>query len=99
MTSQIDIDCLSEVIEYLEKDKISLKSCLLVDHFWCKVAIRILWRNIWDIFNVYDMKKSHKTRISLSILSTLNACLPNESRTLFNENGISIPTPTPKSPL
>ena len=49
MTFQLPIDCLNEIIEYLEKDEISLGSCLLVDRLWCKVAVRILWRNVWNI--------------------------------------------------
>src|ERR1044072_5213347 len=92
MAFQLSAECLSEIIEYLVRDKISLKSCLLVDRFWCKVTIRILWRNIWE--NVRYKKGSH---IPLSILSILSAYLPDESRNLLNENGISIPTSTPPS--
>src|SRR5688572_22411314 len=94
MSLQIPAECLNEIIEYLEDDKRSLRSCLLVDRFWCTVAIRILWKNIWNVR--YDRNQMH---VPSSILSTLIACLPNESRHLLDENGISIPTPTPKSPL
>ena len=34
MAFQLSADCLNEIIEYLEKDKISLKSCLLVNRLW-----------------------------------------------------------------
>src|ERR1044072_1728173 len=88
MTLRLNIDCLTEIIEYLEKDKFSLGSCLLVDRIWCNVAVRILWRNVWDV------NRECQTHASLSILSTLNACLPNESENLLNEK-----TPTPKLPL
>src|SRR5689334_22534373 len=92
MTFHLPIDCLNDIIEYLENDEMSLGSCLLVNRLWCKVAVRILWRNVLD-----DM--SYGAHTSSSIISTLIACLPNESRDLLHKNGISIPIPTPKSPL
>src|SRR3990170_3837368 len=94
MAFQLPIDCLNEIIEYLDEDKFSLRSCLLVDRFWCRVAVRILWRNVWNI-----QYKSHRVYVPLSILSTLIACLPNESKSLLYESEISIPKPTPKLPL
>src|SRR5687767_14994961 len=94
MAFQLHTDCLNVIIEYLEKDKISLKSCLLVNRLWCKVSVRILWRNVWDI-----QYKSHQVHVPLSILSTLIACLPNESKNLLYKSRIFIPKPTPKLPL
>src|ERR1043165_1594476 len=44
--SQLSADCLNEIFEYLEKDKITLRSCLLVNRIWCEVSVRILWREI-----------------------------------------------------
>src|SRR6266498_820960 len=44
--SQLPDDCLNEIFEYLEYDKITLYSCLLVNRLWCKISVRILWRNI-----------------------------------------------------
>ena len=46
--SQLPADCLNEIFEYLEKDKATLRSCLLVNRLWCEVSVRILWRNIFD---------------------------------------------------
>ena len=47
-------DCLNDIFEYLEKDKFSLHSCLLVNRLWCEVAVRILWNNPWNFkYNVY----------------------------------------------
>src|SRR5436305_6907671 len=90
MSSQLPADCLNEIFEYLEDDKITLRSCLLVSHLWCEVSVRILWRNIWS-FNQLKVKPA--------ILRTLISCLPNESKELLNENGIFISTPTAKPPL
>ena len=82
--SQLPADCLNEIFEYLEDDKFTLYSCILVNRFWCKVSVRIFWRNVRDY--------------SVSNFSTLIACLPNESKEILHENGIIISTPTSKSP-
>src|SRR6266542_6704360 len=42
---QLPADCLNEIFEYLE-DKTDLRSCLLVNHLWCEVSVRILWTSI-----------------------------------------------------
>src|SRR5256886_15617893 len=44
--SQLPTDCLNEIFEYLEEDKVTLCSCLLVNRLWCEVSVRILWRRI-----------------------------------------------------
>src|SRR6266496_2921108 len=44
--SQLTTDCLEEIFEYLEDDKITLCSCLLVNRLWCEISVRILWRII-----------------------------------------------------
>src|SRR5436190_18873892 len=46
MPCQLPADCLNEIFEYLEKDKVTLRSCLLVNRLWCEVSVRILWREI-----------------------------------------------------
>src|SRR5687767_13290237 len=98
MTFRLPADCLNEIIMYLEDDVTSLGSCLLVDRLWCQISVRILWKNIWIIrYNIST--KPYRKHVPSSILSTLIACLPNESKNLLNANGISIPTPTPNLPL
>ncbi|RIA89580.1 hypothetical protein C1645_876620 [Glomus cerebriforme] len=87
MSSQLSTDCLDKIFEYLENDKATLYSCLLVDRLWCRVSVMVLWRKIW---NVETAPKS--------ILDTLIACLPNESKDLLIENGIVI-SPTSRPPL
>jgi len=47
--SQLTIDCLEEIFEYLEYDKITLYSCLLVNRLWCKISVRILWKSIRNV--------------------------------------------------
>src|SRR5436190_23330307 len=94
MPCQLPADCLNEIFEYLEEDKITLRSCLLVNRLWCRVTIRILWRNIWSIQRYKPCQAA-----PLSIISTLVACLPDESKNLIYNNGIVISTPTCKPPM
>src|ERR1051325_2565752 len=83
--SQLPADCLNEIFEHLENDNVTLHSCLLVKRLWCEVAVRILWR--------YGQNYNTKTFI------TLIACLPNESKEILHNNGITISFPSSKPPI
>ncbi|EXX65211.1 hypothetical protein RhiirA5_417618 [Rhizophagus irregularis] len=74
--SQLHADCLNEIFEYLDNNKNTLYSCLLVNHLWSAVSVRILWRSI----------RNYRTLI---------ICLPNKSKKILFENGISILTSKP----
>jgi hypothetical protein len=82
--SQLPADCLYEIFKYLENDKFTLNSCILVNRFWCEVSVRIFWRNVWN-YNTLNFR-------------TLIACLSNKSKEILCENGIIISTPTSKFP-
>src|ERR1043165_4239972 len=86
MSLQLPADSLYKIIEYLAGDKSSLRSCLLVDRFCCKVAVRFLWRKVWDA--EFNLSEGYQAHVPLSILSTLNACFSNESKNLLHEYGI-----------
>ncbi|EXX54787.1 uncharacterized protein OCT59_019261 [Rhizophagus irregularis] len=84
MISTLPTDCLNKIFECLEKDKATLHSCLLVNRLCCRISVEILWRNIWD-FKCIDQ-----------IMRTLIDCLPNESKDLLINNGVtSIPISNP----
>ncbi|CAB4377644.1 uncharacterized protein OCT59_003918 [Rhizophagus irregularis] len=91
MPRQLPADCLNEIFEYLEEDKKTLQSCLLVNHLYCEIAVRILWRNVWNF--------QYKARASSSIIGTLISCLPKESKELLYKNGILIIDQTQRSPF
>ncbi|RIA83775.1 hypothetical protein C1645_809073 [Glomus cerebriforme] len=95
MPCQLPADCLNEIFECLD-DKKTLHSCLLVNRLSCKISIRILWR---EICNIRTIAYEHIPKVSSSILSTLVACLSNESKEFLFNNGIFISTPTSKPPL
>src|SRR5436190_103593 len=84
--SQLPVDCLNEIFEYLENDIATLHSCLLVNRLWCKVAVKILWRNASN----YNTKN----------IEILIACLTNEAKERLLENGIiTSATQTSKPPI
>jgi hypothetical protein len=84
MPSQLPADCLYNIFEYLEDNKVTLHSCLLVDSRWCIASVKIFWRDI------------SKVKRGTSLLRTLVACLSSESKDLLHGNGIVIPAPTPR---
>ncbi|PKC05029.1 hypothetical protein RhiirA5_421459 [Rhizophagus irregularis] len=87
MPHQLPADCLNEIFEYIEQDKNTLYSCLLVNRLWCEVAVRILWRNIWNFqYGLFYMP--YQIRILMSIINTLISCLPKESKEHLYEKGI-----------
>src|SRR5581483_3639028 len=83
--TQLSADCLNDIFEYLEDDKVTLFSCLLVNRLWCEVSVRFLWRN----------SRNYNTNTFI----TLIACLPNESKEILHDYGIIIQTPTSKPPV
>src|SRR2546423_13813476 len=89
MPCPLPADCLNEVFENLVDDKITLHSCLLVSRLWCKISVRIFWRDVLCF----------KCFVTPAILSTLISCLPVESKELLHKNEIFISTPTSKPPL
>jgi hypothetical protein len=97
MFCQLPIDCLEEIIEHLEKDKITLHSCLLVNRLWCEISVRILWRNIWEFTNIKN--SILKQRISNKILNTLITFLSNETKKNLSKNGIKMPKIKTKTPI
>ncbi|CAI2166496.1 9898_t:CDS:1 [Funneliformis geosporum] len=97
MPCHLITDCLYEVFEYLEEDKATLYSCLLVNTVWCKISVRTLWRNIWSYKYTFFVLKQYD--LELSILKTLVSCLPDESKDFLHDNGIFIPSPDRNSPM
>ncbi|PKK55411.1 hypothetical protein RhiirC2_802463, partial [Rhizophagus irregularis] len=55
------------------------------NRLWCKVSVRILWRNSWNY--------------SDSTFDTLIACLPSKSKEILYKNKIIILTPISKPPM
>jgi hypothetical protein len=93
MSCQLPIECINEIVEYFNDDKTSLYSCLLVNRLYCKVAVEILWKNIWSF------QTNYKPHVSLSIINTLISCLPKKSKDFLKKNKTWIITSIQKPPL
>src|SRR5437764_11295756 len=80
--SQLPADCLGEIFECLEKDKVTLHSCLLVNRLWCEVSVRILWKSVWN----YDTLIACLPNESKKILriNRINVPTPTSKLPLFN---------------
>src|SRR5437762_332736 len=69
MSCRLPADCLNEIFENLDDDKTTLHSCLLVSRLWCKISVRILWRDIWSIkYDIYnsDPRPIHNFRVLMT---------------------------------
>src|SRR5688572_21637937 len=73
-------DCLRIIFTELQYDRRSLYSCILVNRFWCKIAILILWKDP----NPYNYNTSS--------YNTLIYFLPEFSKQLLIDNNIILPS-------
>src|SRR5215210_4317097 len=80
--SKLPVDCLNEIFECLEEDKITLHSCLLVNRLWCEVSVRILWTSVWN----YDTLIAYLPNESKEILykNGIIPSIPTSKPPLFN---------------
>ncbi|PKK64662.1 hypothetical protein RhiirC2_787189 [Rhizophagus irregularis] len=79
-----------DIIQYFRDDIPTLRSCILVNRFWCQTAIPLLWK---DPFSIKNPKNFHFIEIYLHKINEedktqLNRCGINNnvfpSKTLFN---------------
>jgi hypothetical protein len=84
MTSQFLIDYLTQILEYLEEDKATLFSCLLVNRLWCRISVKILWKD----FRIPIKGRPYYYNHNLLPLTILINCLPNESKDLIHKKPI-----------
>src|ERR1043166_1148531 len=78
-------DCLRIIFTELQNDQSSLYSCILVNRFWCRIAVPILWKHI-DIFD----RPSHSC---IKLYNTIIYLLPASSKQLLFDNNIMLPLP------
>src|ERR1041384_3358574 len=89
--SKLHKDIFFLLFEELQDDSKSLFSCLLVNRFWCEIAVPILWRNPWR-FNIdYKSKNSLFNIVALS--------LPDDIKEFLSSQGIKFPLTTLRQPF
>jgi hypothetical protein len=76
-------DCLRIVVTKLQDDPGSLYSCILVNRFWCRMTVPILWKNPLAFTNI-----SHD-KLYITIINML----PTPSKRFLFENKIALPSP------
>jgi hypothetical protein len=85
---QLIEDCLRIIFTELKNDTNSLYSCILVNRYWCRIAIPILWKNPYNLKNISNNNKFHNTIINF---------LPINSKQYLLDNNIDIPFITSSS--
>ncbi|GBC21727.2 hypothetical protein GLOIN_2v1511704 [Rhizophagus irregularis DAOM 181602=DAOM 197198] len=76
-------DCLRIIVTKLQNDSSSLYSCILVNRFWCRMTIPILWKNPLAFKNISHDK----------FYTTIINMLPTSSIKFLVENNIVLPSP------
>jgi hypothetical protein len=80
----------SEIIKYFQNDFSTLYSCILVNRFWCRLAIQLLWENPFStkfpknhhFIEIYLQKLNDNDKVKLNEYGFNNDEFP--SNTLFN---------------
>ncbi|CAG8667617.1 8569_t:CDS:1 [Ambispora gerdemannii] len=73
-------ECLQEIFKYHRDDPYTLRSCLLVNHYWCQHAVAILYRNPFELARKPSPKLVH---------NYLNL-LDKEVKSFLRENGLDM---------
>ncbi|RIA98933.1 hypothetical protein C1645_866145 [Glomus cerebriforme] len=93
MMAHLIEDCLIVIFDELRKDPSSLYSCILVNRFWCRMAMPILWKNPLEFKSIFN-KENHK------FYNLMISLLPRTSRQLLFDDDIELSLPTiSKQPL
>src|ERR1043166_120452 len=80
------VECINEIFKYFENDKTSLHSCLLVNRFWCRTIVPILWSRSFSLTR-------NSTNSSLCLMEVYLSFLNEEERQLRNYHPELYPTP------
>ncbi|PKY51911.1 hypothetical protein RhiirA4_424860 [Rhizophagus irregularis] len=76
-----------DIIRYFQDDISTLHSCILVNKFWCQIAIPLLWK---DPFSIKNPKNFHFIEIYLQKINEkdktqLNRCGINNDEYIMKE--------------
>ncbi|GBC08187.1 hypothetical protein RclHR1_07960003 [Rhizophagus clarus] len=82
MAPILPVDCFEEIFRFLQEDKTSLHSCILVNRLWCENTAPFLWRQPFILIGTTPSEKLIRTYIS---------CLNEKDRNLLILNGIKLP--------
>src|SRR5436305_9064417 len=78
LMAQLIEDCLRIIFVELQEDSASLYSCILVNRFWCRIGIPILWKNVLAYKNISYKK----------LYDVITYMLSPPSKQLLSDNNI-----------
>ncbi|CAG8764924.1 30241_t:CDS:2 [Gigaspora margarita] len=82
-------DCYAVIMDYLQDDKATLHSCVLVNRMWCRLAVPLLWSRP---FNLVSQNKLNTIERNASlIISTYVSCFSDLERQRFIDEGFDLP--------
>src|SRR5437868_4183288 len=80
-------DCLRIIFTELQHNRRSLYSCILVNRFWCQIAIPILWKGPNPYHHGDNPSPSFR-----KLYSTIIYFLPESSKQLLIDSNIILPS-------
>ncbi|RIA98932.1 hypothetical protein C1645_812103 [Glomus cerebriforme] len=88
MSYYLTQDCLIMIFNELRDDLSSLYSCILVNRFWCRIAMPILWKTPFEI-NPFEFDNG-KSPLHYKLYNVMISLLPTSSKQLLLKNNIEI---------
>ncbi|GBB84227.1 hypothetical protein RclHR1_10850006 [Rhizophagus clarus] len=86
-SSLLNLDCIINILEFLDNDPATLFACALVNREWCKIAMCILWRDSWRYKKSFQLPGNKK----IQMISIFLESLPQYNlNTIERKIGISI---------
>ncbi|RIA85122.1 hypothetical protein C1645_782629 [Glomus cerebriforme] len=70
-TPLLNLDCIINLLEFLDNDPATLFACALVNRGWCKIALSILWRDPWKYKKSSQLSRNKKIQMISIFLESL----------------------------
>ncbi|CAB5150697.1 uncharacterized protein OCT59_009211 [Rhizophagus irregularis] len=70
-SSLLNLDCIINILEFLDNDPATLFACALVNREWCKIATSILWRDSWRYKKSFQLPGNEKIQMISIFLESL----------------------------
>ncbi|RIA90118.1 hypothetical protein C1645_823809 [Glomus cerebriforme] len=85
MSNFINEDCLRIIFTKLQNDPDSLYSCILVNRFWCRIAVQILWKNPYG-YKKISLKKLNNSIFNMLPITSKQYLLKDNIKSSLNIN-------------
>ncbi|CAG8669279.1 20501_t:CDS:1 [Dentiscutata erythropus] len=82
-------DCFAVILDYLQDDKATLHSCVLINRMWCRLTVPLLWSRPFSL--VSQNKINTIERNAALIISTYVSCFSDSERQQLIDEGFDLP--------